>query len=153
MSRRFFWLILFLAATILLALGTTVVRDHSAIIKAKEFALLSVGQQQYAVEVARIRAAQEQGLSNRDSIGSDGMLFIFSTNQNATFWMKGMRFGLDIVWIYNGTVIGIDQNVSPPMGGQDPEIRQSPGSISQVLELPAGSANLISVGDLVSIDY
>lgn len=152
MNKKFFFLAVTLGFSVLIALGATVIGDNKAT-NEKEFATLSVGEQQYTVEVARTRAAQEQGLSNRDAIGADGMLFVFQENQDATFWMKGMRFALDIVWIRGGVVTGIDQNVPPPAQGEDPAVRTSPGAISYVLELPAGGAGAFSVGDPVSLNY
>jgi uncharacterized membrane protein (UPF0127 family) len=59
-----------------------------------------VGAQAWRVEVARDAASRERGLSGRDQLArGEGMLFVFETPYHAGFWMKDMRFPLDIVWI------------------------------------------------------
>ena len=51
-------------------------------------------------EVARTPAAQQAGLSGRPCIEADqAMLFIFDHLGQYAFWMKGMKFPIDIVWI------------------------------------------------------
>lgn len=59
------------------------------------------------VEVADTPAKITKGLGYRDEIGGpsarsgsvNGMLFIQNHKTVPSFWMKGMRFGLDMVWI------------------------------------------------------
>ena len=44
--------------------------------------------------------AQSKGLAIRDSLNeNEGMLFIFETPQKYSFWMKDMKFPIDIIWI------------------------------------------------------
>ena len=46
-----------------------------------------------------------QGLSERQSLAEDkGMLFLFEKPDHYAFWMKGMEFPLDIIFI-NGDKI------------------------------------------------
>lgn len=53
--------------------------------------------------VADIAATNDQrtkGLSVKDTLDEDeGMLFVFSTSREHSFWMKNMKFPIDIIWI------------------------------------------------------
>lgn len=65
------------------------------------------------VEIADSLLKQTIGLSFRSSIKSNGMLFWFHKKKNPSFWMWGMRFPLDIIWIANSRVVGIHEFVKP----------------------------------------
>src|SRR5438094_9545272 len=55
------------------------------------------------VEVARTDAEREKGLGGHAPLGQyDGMLFIFDQPAPYAFWMKGMTFPLDMLWIDGG---------------------------------------------------
>jgi hypothetical protein len=64
------------------------------------------------------------------------MLFVFGDRAPTTFWMKGMRFPLDIVWIDRGRVTGIERDAPVPKG--EPPLYPSTGPVDHVLEVPAG---------------
>ena len=54
----------------------------------------------FAAEVADTPALRTKGLGYRDHLApNSGMLFIFPSGQASSFWMRGMRFPLDFVWI------------------------------------------------------
>ena len=59
------------------------------------------------------------GLGERDALDRDaGMLFLLPTEERASFWMKGMRFPLDFVWISGDErVVGVTENVAAPAAG------------------------------------
>jgi uncharacterized protein len=108
-----------------------------------------VGDDSFRVEIADSPPARTQGLSGRESLDVDaGMLFVFAEEQVQGFWMKGMNFPLDIIWIRGGTVVGIDANL-PPNNNQDRPLYFSPEPVDQVLEVNAGEAARrgIQVGD------
>jgi len=67
------------------------------------------------VNLATTKSEQEQGLSERKSINDDeGMLFIFQKPSVNYFWMKDMKFPIDIIWIGdNSEIIYIKKNVNP----------------------------------------
>jgi uncharacterized membrane protein (UPF0127 family) len=108
------------------------------------------------VELASTDTERELGLSNRDSMPQNqGMLFVFDHPASYGFWMKDMRFSLDLIWIREGKVIEITQNVSP-----EPEkptelltIYKPANPADSVLEVNAGWAakNGIKVGDSTSL--
>lgn len=65
----------------------------------RQYAQITLADQPLNVEVVDTPEKLTLGLSYRDEIGADGMLFVLSQRQHASFWMKGMRFNLDILWI------------------------------------------------------
>jgi len=117
---------------------------------------ISFGSHTFHVEVANDVFEQARGLSGRDAIGADeAMLFIFPLVKERTFWMKDMRFPIDIIWLRGGVVVGITPDVPPEPGvPEDALIRYpSPGQVDQVVEVAAGTAARIGIheGDAVQI--
>jgi len=95
----------------------------------------------------------QKGLSDRGSLPKDqGMIFLFEESADRAFWMKGMKFPIDIIWIKDSVVSEITPDVPTVASGiPDNEIPQySPKSkVDYVLEIPANVAQKrgIKVGD------
>ena len=79
------------------------------------------------------------------------MFFVYRDHIERTYWMKGMRFPIDIVWIDRGRVTGIERNLPVPQG--DVPLYSLRGPADHVLEVPAGWAarHGVEPGDRVSI--
>jgi hypothetical protein len=93
-------------------------------------------------EVVRTETRIEKGLGGRESLADGrGMLFEMLESEPQHFWMKGMLFPIDIIWIQNGRVIGCEKNISP----SDPRTFASPSDAGYVLEVPAGFCDRHSV--------
>jgi uncharacterized protein len=97
------------------------------------------------VEVAIKPDDLERGLSGRDSLlAQSGMLFDLGSTRVPSFWMKGMRFPLDMIWIdETRSIVGVTPNVPVPLADtpDDQLQRYSPGvPVRYVLELNAGGA-------------
>lgn len=107
------------------------------------------------VEQASDPVSQIRGLSGRDEMGKyDGMLFEYYEPEIRTFWMKDMRFEIDMIWINNETIVGIDATV-PLLENGETTSRTSPEPVDRVLEVSAGLSvehNLV-VGDELDIFY
>jgi uncharacterized membrane protein (UPF0127 family) len=118
--------------------------------------IVTIGAGTFGAEVAHTPADRAKGLSDRDELGpGTGMLFVFESGVASSFWMKGMRFALDFVWIgADCTVAGITVNVPPPSSDSDtsPPIFNSPAPAAYTFEINAREVNEygIKVGDLVS---
>ena len=116
---------------------------------------VKVGGAEFNVELAETSEQHTRGLSYRESLKQgDGMLFIFNPAQPVSFWMYEMSFPLDIVWIKDGKVISVERGVPHPAKNTDPKdlpTYPSPGEIDMVLELNAGEAANINIGDKVSL--
>ncbi|MFH0828625.1 MAG: DUF192 domain-containing protein [Candidatus Kerfeldbacteria bacterium] len=88
-------------------------------------------------EVARTPEEQSRGLSGRASLADGtGMLFVYDTPGIHQFWMNGMKFPLDFIWINNGIVIGFTEKVPVPSGTSP--ILKPPSPVTHVLEVPSG---------------
>lgn len=109
--------------------------------------------QVFHVEMANTDPKRELGLGKRDSLPADhGMYFQFPAAQYWVFWMKGMRFPIDIVWIQDGKVVDISADV--PVDTSLPLKTYSPvDPADAVLELNAGTAARIGLvrGDMLAI--
>ena len=101
-------------------------------------------------EVVNTETRIEKGLGGRTSLPEGrGMLFAMSQDDTQHFWMKGMLFPIDIIWIENGRVIGCEKNISP----SDPRTFASPSDAGYVLEVPAGfcDENSVKMNDEVKL--
>jgi hypothetical protein len=114
-----------------------------------------------AVDAEVVRTAEDRarGLSGRDALeDGTGMLFVFDREHIASFWMREMRFPLDMIWIAGDrTVVDISANVPPPEAGiLDADLpRYSPRAPALfVLEVNAGAAAEagVAIGDAVSFE-
>ena len=56
-----------------------------------------------------------KGLSIKNTLNeSEGMLFPFDTPGEYSFWMKDMKFPIDIIWIdSNYKIVYIEKNLQP----------------------------------------
>jgi len=114
----------------------------------KVFEQISVGENLLRVEVADTAKKISLGLSYREEIGADGMLFVLGRKTVPTFWMKGMKFGLDMIWIDCNSneirecvVADVTENV--PVFENPEDVSRLPiyspsKSVTHVLEVPAG---------------
>ena len=77
---------------------------------------VTIGGVSFTVDVADTPEKRFQGLSGRPVLEEGtGLLFIFSEERKHTFWMKDMRFPLDMVWISAScTVADITTDVPQP---------------------------------------
>ena len=97
----------------------------------------------YTVDTAVTPEERQQGLSGRETMARNaGMLFVFEEEEQLHFWMKDMRFPLDIIWIDGQCrLIDVSADVpTPPPNARNDEIPrvQSPSPARYVLELNAG---------------
>jgi len=119
---------------------------------------LSIDGATWTVELATTMVEQARGLSYRASLAPGaGMLFVFSRPGVQNFWMKDMRFPLDMIWIAgDGTVAGFAQDAPAPAPGTalwNLPVYSSPPGVNEVLEVNAGTVAKynIKVGDTVTV--
>lgn len=102
---------------------------------------IAVGETPLLVEVADEPAERAAGLSDRcDLAAGEGMLFLFPEDGATSFWMKQMRFAIDIVWINDGAIVQLDNAVPAPGPGEYPAVINPRQPADTVLEVPAGYA-------------
>jgi uncharacterized membrane protein (UPF0127 family) len=92
-----------------------------------------------AAEIATDRRAREKGLSGRESLAENrGMLFLLDRNRPGAFWMKGMKFPLDLLYFdSHRRLIGMLQELQPC---DDCPQYLTPRAAAYVLEIPGGTA-------------
>lgn len=116
---------------------------------------IRIGTQKLSVEIARTIPQITLGLGQRDSLGSDGMLFVMPIRSTPSFWMKDMQFDLDFVWIDTNIVVDLTENVSAQRGEPDSRLRiYSPRfPVTHVLEMNSGEVKKlgIKIGDVVQM--
>ena len=95
-----------------------------------------------SVEVADTVEKRSLGLGKRSGLENGwGMLFVFEKRKQHGFWMKGMQFPLDIIWLDNHRIAYILRNVQPAKSGVIPPVMTPPMAGNFVLEIDAGRAD------------
>lgn len=85
-------------------------------------------------------AEQAKGLSGCAALElGQGMYFPFAEKKEAVFWMKDMIMSIDIIWITDSRVVGIEHSVPPPSDNNLIKY-YAPGEVDAVLEIGAGHA-------------
>ena len=106
------------------------------------------------VEIADTPLLQEKGLSGIESLKEDeGMLFIFENPSLQSFWMKDMRFPIDIIWFDEQMkIVWIEKNLSR---SSYPSTFSPDKNSKYVLEVIAGfsTKNNLKIGDSMRFLY
>ena len=126
----------------------------------KDHKLIGVSVKTLSVEaiIARTPSERKRGLSRRESLPiTSGMLFIFENKGNFGFWMKDMKFPIDIIWIdEEKRIVDIAANVRVEPDKKDRELAvyKSQAEALYVLEVNAGLSALhgLSIGDQVNFE-
>jgi len=116
-----------------------------------------IDNKKFYVDVAKTQTEQEKGLAIYNSLPQDkGMIFPFKTADYYAFWMKDMKFSIDIIYIRGNKIIDIFKSV--PVQKSDEEmlsIVKPKDKADIVLEINAGLSKKYNfkIGDLVQINY
>jgi hypothetical protein len=100
-------------------------------------AVLRVYGASYKLQIVSTETARQTGLGGRATLAEDaGMLFVLDEPRKECFWMKDMRFSLDIIWLdAQKQVVHMEQNVA---SGTYPTTFCSSKPAAYVIELRAG---------------
>ena len=120
-------------------------------------ATVVIAAEKIKLEVARTPEQQAIGLMSRESLADNrGMLFIFDPPRLTRFWMKNVLISLDMIFMQQGLVIAIENDVPPCQSRSCPTYGPiGDMKIDQVLELKGGRAAALGlkVGDRLSIEF
>jgi uncharacterized membrane protein (UPF0127 family) len=107
--------------------------------------VVKVGSHRLNVEEARTREERVRGLGGRRCIGpNQGMLWTYKHPVHISFWMDGMKFPIDIVWIGpDHRVVWIEPRLSPSTYPKTFANEQK--AALYVLELGAGRAKALGI--------
>lgn len=109
---------------------------------------LKINGNKIKAEIVNTSEKIEKGLAGRRGLCKNcGMLFEFQKKGNYSFWMKGMKFGIDIIWIEGDKVVYVAKNIPADFQGSiTPKVRSD-----KVLEIDFGMSQKmnIKIGDKV----
>ncbi len=117
-----------------------------------EVSKVEIGEAKINVIVASTGALRAKGLSDTPTLPEDqGMLFVFEKQDIHSFWMKDMRYPLDIIWIdENNQIVDISENISPD---SYPTTYASSLPIRYVLEVNAGFSDLHQIKKGMTVNF
>ncbi len=123
-----------------------------------EAGLVTIANTQFIVDIADDDAERRRGLSGRESLDPDGgMWFVRERELIGSFWMRGMKFPIDIIWIGSDLrVVDVTHSAPvPPAGATDSELpRYSPQAPAAfVLEINAGLAEQLGISRRVAVEF
>jgi uncharacterized membrane protein (UPF0127 family) len=103
-------------------------------------------------ELALTDNQRDTGLGGRSCIGPEqSMLFVFKKPDYYPFWMKDMKFPIDIIWInQNKTVNKVEADVSP---STYPRSFTNTQPSMYVLEIQAGLAQQLNITEGTSLQF
>ncbi|NHN48282.1 DUF192 domain-containing protein [Halostella sp. JP-L12] len=107
-------------------------------------------------EVADTNQERYTGLSDHESLeNGSGMLFVHDDENDRTYVMREMDFGIDIVFVAANRTITTIHEAPKPGPNEDGEQQRYGGVAKWVLEVPKGytDAQGIEEGDRIEIEY
>jgi uncharacterized membrane protein (UPF0127 family) len=114
---------------------------------------MNVDGQKYTLQIADTPAKQTLGLGQRDNMmPKAGMVFLYAQPaQDLCFWMKDMRFSLDIIWLdAQKQVTLIEPSLSP---ATYPKTYCPPKPSQYVVEINAGMAGSLGLHQGQKLDF
>ena len=114
----------------------------------------AINNQTFKLFIAKSAREKEIGLSGKDSLSQDyGMYFPFEKPDYYSFWMKNMKFPIDMIFLSSNRIVTIYENLEPLQDLKSPPLYKSSEPADAVLEINAGQAKKynIKVGDEIKI--
>jgi len=113
---------------------------------------IEINNTSFKVKIAENPSEWKIGLSNIDNLEEkEGMLFIFPILAERSFYMKNMNFAIDLLWIKDNIIVGMEKNMLPDNGEK---YYNSVEEIDMVLELKAGSIDNynLNINNIIKIN-
>lgn len=142
----------FVVVALILAVIVSLIRGTGAPFKPTKEAVL--GDQTFKIKIAESEQEKEIGLSQTERMPDDyGMIFTFKEDGFYPFWMRDMKFPIDIIFINDNKVVKIFSEVSPPKENEGLRLYVSDKPADTVLEINAGLSEKhnIKEGDSINI--
>jgi len=118
---------------------------------------ISINNYQFNLTIAETPQQQLDGLSGWTHLEPNQGMYFPLNNRHTSFWMKDMLIDIDIIWIDENQIVGINHRVpAPEPGTPDAKLPSYPSPVPQpdgVLEIAAGRAEELGivVGDRVEL--
>jgi uncharacterized membrane protein (UPF0127 family) len=103
-------------------------------------------------QVAKTEVDREKGLGSKKCIeDNQAMLFEFEESGYYPFWMKDMKFPIDIIWLdSNKKVVTTKTNILP---STYPRTFTNTKPAQYVLELKAGNTNNLDISNKTNVSF
>jgi uncharacterized membrane protein (UPF0127 family) len=113
---------------------------------------ITIGTNVINAEIAKTDQQKTTGLSDRSCIGVDqGMLFVFDKPDSYSFWMKDMKFPIDIIWVSEtNTVNKVKANASP---STYPDNFTNTEPAKYVLEIQADRSRQLNIAQGTQLEF
>jgi len=145
-------------AVFIIFVGLLYNKDKVRLPESKKTVDVKIGSITVKATLADNEELRKAGLGEVDKLAeNEGMLFMFDKKDVIpSFWMKGMKITIDILWLNDGKIVQIDKNIEPPKAGtKDNDLaKYKPDNpIDYVLEVNGGYSdkNGIKEQDAVEI--
>ena len=112
-----------------------------------------IGEGYFNFEIADTPAERTLGLSGREPLpDTDALLFVFDAADKHCFWMKDMKFNIDILWFDENRRLVYEKHDVPPSTYPESFCPDIPAKY--VVEVAAGVAakNQLSTGSILDIE-
>lgn len=131
------WFIFGTALAVVLALGPS---GESEVARDGDVVPVRIGSNPLTAEVASTDSSRARGLGGRSELAEEeAMLFVFDGLGRHNFWMRGVDYPLDMIWIRHDRVAGITRKTQPDTVSGN-RLYPSTGAIDRVLEVRGGWA-------------
>lgn len=105
-----------------------------SIAQTQEKITMEIEGKKYVLLTAHTADEKSKGLSViRELKGADGMIFYFNPPEKAVIWNKDTNLDLEIIWLYNGRIVGRD--MLPPEEKSGIVVKTAPQVVDQAVEL------------------
>lgn len=142
----------FVVLALIIAVIVSLIGGAGAPFKPTKKAVL--GNQTFKVKVAESEKDKEIGLSQTEKLPNDyGMIFTFKEDGFYPFWMRDMKFPIDIIFINDNKVVKVFSNVIPPKEKEALKLYVPDKPSDTVLEINAGLSekHKIKEGDSINL--
>jgi uncharacterized membrane protein (UPF0127 family) len=116
---------------------------------------VTIGGVDLVADIAETGDQRSRGLSVRDTLTEDeAMLFVFSEAREHSFWMKNMKFPIDIIWISEfHEVTHIEHSLEPCIPDEFCQTHKPDRNSLYVLETVSGFAQKYNVTENNYVDF
>jgi uncharacterized membrane protein (UPF0127 family) len=117
--------------------------------------VVSIADVRLLADIADTPEKRSLGLGVRDSMAEgEGMLFLLETSSRQPFWMNGMKFPIDIIWINSDKeVVHIEHSLEPCPSPVDCPNYAPDEEALYVLETVAGFSERHNVTDGTRVEF
>lgn len=116
---------------------------------------ITINDVKLVADIAATNDQRSKGLSVKDTLNeNEGMLFVFDTEREHSFWMKNMEFPIDIIWLDDvQEVVHVEHSLEPCIPDSFCPTHKPDRNSLYVLETVAGFAQKYNVTDNTYVDF